>query len=375
MLSFWEYESFFKDIDIAIIGSGIVGLSAAISLKERDPACRIAIIERSFLPYGASTRNAGFACFGSLTELLDDLNHSSEDEVLALVERRYRGLLRLRERVGDAAMQYEQLGGIEIFRAEESAIAKKCFDAMPHFNEKIGAMLGKKEIYQRLEDPQRFGFQGINDMIINTAEGQIHTGEMMRSLLGIAQSKGIFFLNGLNIEHLKDENNRVVLQSAQGWEFSCLKVLICTNGFAKRLLPTLEVNPARNQVMVTSKIPNLKVKGAFHYDKGYFYFRNIEDRILIGGGRNLAFDEENTDQFGTTPQIQNAIRGLLNDVILPNQPYQIEHVWSGIMGLGDVKKPILTMHSPNVGVAVRMGGMGVAIGSLVGDEGAKMLLD
>lgn len=375
MLSFWEYESFFKDIDVAIIGSGIVGLSAAISLKERNPALRVAIIERSFLPYGASTRNAGFACFGSLTELLDDLNHSSEDEVLALVERRFRGLMRLRERVGDAAMRYEELGGIEIFRAEEAAIAQDCLEAMPHFNEKIGALIGKNDIYQSLDNPQRFGFQGINQMIINNAEGQIHTGEMMRNLLALAQSKGIFFLNGLTIEQLKDESDRVMLQSAQGWEFSCRKALICTNGFAKRLLPELAVNPARNQVVVTSKIPGLKVKGAFHYDKGYFYFRNIEDRILIGGGRNLAFEEEKTDQFGTTPLIQNAIRTLLDEVILPNQSYEIEHVWSGIMGLGDVKKPIVAMHSPNIGVAVRMGGMGVAIGSLVGEEGAKIILD
>ncbi|MFZ4545731.1 MAG: FAD-dependent oxidoreductase, partial [Saprospiraceae bacterium] len=71
MLSYWEYESFFKDMDVAILGSGIVGLSAAISLKEKNPMLKVALIERSFLPYGASTRNAGFACFGSISELLE----------------------------------------------------------------------------------------------------------------------------------------------------------------------------------------------------------------------------------------------------------------------------------------------------------------
>ena len=64
-LSFWERDSFFNDIDVVIIGSGIVGLSTALSLRERDATLRIAIIERGAMPAGASTRNAGFACFNS----------------------------------------------------------------------------------------------------------------------------------------------------------------------------------------------------------------------------------------------------------------------------------------------------------------------
>ncbi len=66
-LSYWEQESFFKGIDVAVIGSGIVGLTAAIHLKTLEPHSRIVVLERGALPTGASTRNAGFACFGSLT--------------------------------------------------------------------------------------------------------------------------------------------------------------------------------------------------------------------------------------------------------------------------------------------------------------------
>ena len=47
--------------------------------------------------------------------------------------------------------------------------------------------------------------------------------------------------------------------------------------------------------------------------------------------------------------------------------------WSGILGIGDQKKPIIERVSPNVVVAVRMGGMGVAIGSLVGEEAAALV--
>jgi len=45
------------------------------------------------------------------------------------------------------------------------------------------------------------------------------------------------------------------------------------------------------------------------------------------------------------------------------------------MGVGTEKKPIIKHYSPNVVCAVRMGGMGVAIGSLVGKEAAKLIAD
>ena len=49
------------------------------------------------LPQGASTKNAGFACFGSLSEIIDDLKSHSEEEVIQLVKKRVDGLQLLRE--------------------------------------------------------------------------------------------------------------------------------------------------------------------------------------------------------------------------------------------------------------------------------------
>jgi hypothetical protein len=51
-------------------------------------------------------------------------------------------------------------------------------------------------------------------------------------------------------------------------------------------------------------------------DRGYYYFRNIGDRILLGGGRNLDFDVENTTEFAQTEIVQNKLEELLKEVIL-----------------------------------------------------------
>ena len=66
---------------------------------------------------------------------------------------------------------------------------------------------------------------------------------------------------------------------------------------------------------------------------------------------------------------------MLETTILPTQKFTIEMRWSGIMGLGSVKTPIIKKTGENIYCAVRMGGMGIAIGSLVGEDAASMVLE
>jgi glycine/D-amino acid oxidase-like deaminating enzyme len=374
-LSYWERESFFRDLDVAVIGSGIVGLAAAIHLKTLNPKLQVAVLERGPLPIGASTRNAGFACFGSMTELLDDLTHMSEDDVLAVVEKRWRGLQRLRELVGDENLDFQMLGGYEMFTDEEEKIFQECRERIPDFNQKIGKITGHPEVYKVVDERlPKFGFRGVRHLILNQAEGQVHTGKMMSALLKLAIEKGVRIFNGFTIKHFEDSAQGVEIETESGWTIRVPKVLVAVNGFAKRLLPQAEVYPARNQVLITRPVPGLAVEGCFHYDRGYFYFRNIDGRILLGGGRNLDLEKEKTDEFGSNELIRKALVNLLETVICPNQKVKIDSWWTGILGLGPVKKPIIERVSPNVTVAVRLSGMGVAIGTLVGQEGAELVI-
>lgn len=374
-LSYWERETFFKPVDVAIIGSGLVGLAAAIHMKTLDPKLNVAVLERGPLPIGASTRNAGFACFGSLTELLDDLARMSEDEVLAVVEKRWRGLQLLRRLVSDENLGFIQLGGYEMFTEEEEETFSRCAELIPYFNNKIGAITGHPEAYKVVDERlPRFGFRSVRHLILNQPEGQVHTGRMMAALLHMAEEKGIRIFNGIRVERLEDSAQGVELETEYGWTIRVPKVLIAVNGFARRLLANSDTTPARNQVLITKPVPGLKVQGCFHYDRGYFYFRNIDGRILLGGGRHLAVEEEKTDEFGTTELIRSALVQLLNTVICPEEKPEVDSWWSGIMGLGPVKKPIIEKVSPRIVVSVRLSGMGVAIGTLVGQEGAEMLI-
>ena len=374
--SYWEKQCFLDHFPIAIIGSGIVGLSAAIQLKTLDPQLPVLVLERGALPAGASTKNAGFACFGSMTELLDDLTASEASEVWGLVEKRYRGLKKLRQKLGDKRIGYEPLGGYELFRPQDKIAFEQCTNILSDFNHILLDITGEPHTFQITDEalPQ-MGFANVQHLILNKAEGQIHTGKMMAALTALAREKGVEILNGVHITEINPEANGASLVCNPGGTLFFRQILLATNGLTRRLLPQLNIRPARNQVLITEPIPGLSFEGAFHYDKGYYYFRNIDQRILLGGGRNLDPSGETTDAFGTTPAIQEALLRILNEVILPNRKTTVESWWSGILGLGPEKKPIIEEISPGISVAARLGGMGVAIGTLVGEEAAELLYE
>lgn len=368
-LSYWELKTWFADIDFTIVGSGIVGLHCALALRENFPDSKILILEKGILPQGASTKNAGFACFGSLSEIIDDLKSHSEEDVIQLISKRWTGLQLLRKNLGDQTIGFKLYGGYELFLKNDESTYDECLQKLPFINELLKPLF-RNEVFAKEVD--RFAFQGIQEYVIfNPFEAQIDTGKMMNALLQKAISKNILILNQVEVTSYTEKNNEVEVALGD-FGFSTKKLLFATNGFAAQLTNNL-VKPARAQVLITEPIPNLDIKGTFHLDKGYYYFRNIDNRILLGGGRNLAFETETTTELGETKIIQNRLEELLKEVILPDTDYKIAHRWSGIMGLGSTKKPIVEQLSENIYCGVRLGGMGVAIGSLIGKELADLV--
>jgi glycine/D-amino acid oxidase-like deaminating enzyme len=214
----------------------------------------------------------------------------------------------------------------------------------------------------------------VKNLIHNKFEAQIDTGKMMQTLLQKVQQSGVQILFGLKIQKIIDQENSVILQTSD-FDFLAKKILICTNGFAQQLLPNIDVKPARSQVLITKPIRDLKIKGTFHYNKGFYYFRNVGNRILFGGGRNLAFEEETTDEIALTDLIQNQLNKILKEIILPKTDFEIDMRWSGIMGVGNEKLPITKWLNESTAVALRCNGMGVALGSQIGMDGANLILE
>jgi gamma-glutamylputrescine oxidase len=370
-LSFWEKVTLLEGIDFLIVGSGIVGSACALELRRKNPSAKIVLLERSYLPLGASTKNAGFACFGSVTELLDDLETSDETTVWNTVQLRYEGLQRLLERYDASTLKYQNCGSYDLIKHQSEI--EFYHPKLAYLNQHIESITGQKECYSFEGNlNSKFGLEGFHGGYFNKLEGAIDTGKLLVATQKDLAKNSIITLFGIEVKSIESSQNGVILETNYG-EIKTKKAGITINGFAKKLFPNLAVEPARAQVLVTSEIPNLSVKGTFHLDKGYYYFRNVGNRILFGGGRNLDLKAENTFDLHQTSLIQNQLEEILAKNILPGKSYQIEYRWSGTMGIGGEKSPIIEKINHHCAVGVRLGGMGVAIGSLVGEKLASLL--
>ena len=352
-----------------MIGGGIVGINAALRLRETHPDANIVVLERGNIPAGASTRNAGFACFGSPTELLEDVETMGWAAMLRLVRQRWSGLNRLRSLLGDQALAYKNYGGYEIFPQDREEEFRRTEAQLDLLNRRLASVLPHSEVFevttQNLPSGIRYGIK-------NHLEGQLHPGRMMAAFHRLAHEKRIRLLYGMDVDTWQESDGGVLLNGGN-FSLKTIRLLVATNGFARQLLPDLALRPARNQVLVTEPIPGLTLHGCYHLNRGYVYFRNVGNRVLLGGGRHLAKKEETTTEFGQTDIIRNYLEKLLSELILPNRTYTIAQTWSGIMGVGDTKVPIVRRVSERIGVAVRLGGMGVAIGSEIGNELAELM--
>lgn len=365
ILSYWEQKTWFSNVDFTVVGGGIVGLTCALNLKLQHPKAKILVLERGIMPQGASTKNAGFACFGSLSELLSDLESHSEQEVFQLVNERFNGLQLLRETLGDKAINYQAFGGYELFTDQD--LFERCQDETDRINT-ILKPLFNAEVFSFVSNS--FNFKGVvPELALNTFEAQLDTGQMMQALIHKVQALGVLLLQGIELVKYEELNDKVSMQTSV-CTFNTGKLFVATNGFSSQLLKE-DLLPARAQVFITKPIKDLAIRGTFHLEHGYYYFRNIDNRILLGGGRNLDIQAETTTEFGQTERIQNKLEDLLRTVILPDTAFSIDLRWSGIMGVGKQKKALVKPISANVFCGIRLGGMGVAIGSSIGKKLAQ----
>ena len=372
-LSYWEHQSFFGPADVAIVGAGLVGLTAALYLKQRRPAWRVVVLERGPLPSGASTKNAGFACFGSISELIEQ---EKQGDLQAVVAARWAGLARLRSLVGDAALDYQPVGGYELFRHEEAALAAECREKISHFNELLAPVVGQARTFRDASaETGRLGFRGVGTLLKNVHEGSLDAGRMMRALLARTWAADVPVLTNCAVQAVEDSGDHRRVRLANGAAIEAGRVLLATNAFAAELAPGLAVAPGRGQVLVTEPLPNVLLPGTYHYDRGYAYFRQLPDRrLLLGGGRHLNFAAEATATPGLTEPVQTYLENFLHDIIVPGRRPQIAYRWSGVMGFGPALAPIIDWVQPGVLAAVRCNGMGVALGAGIGWQAAEKLL-
>ena len=370
-LNFWERQSFRAPFDVLVVGAGFVGSWTAFKLKKAHPLWRIGLLDAHAFAGGASTRNAGFACFGSPTEVLDDLHHEPESQVWDRLAARWNGLQQWKTHFHPDELDWEPLGGHELFLPGERLSFEAVSDRLTEWNRILHPITGEVETYRRMEALPGPSWHG---GIRTATEAQLHPGKALHALHQRNWSLGVHPLLGHAIAPFSQW-----VQTVQGWNvptsqgvLAAQQVVVCTNGRGAEVFPDIPVVPARGQVLLTQPLPShaLGYRGSYHADAGYLYFRTVGDRILVGGGRNRFRTQEQTASRENTEEVMDFLRTYLSDCILPGVAWEEDSHWAGTMGFGprNEKETLYLQPAPGVWGAVRLGGMGVALAPEVADR-------
>ena len=263
MLSYWE-KTTLRHFDLVVVGGGIVGHFTALFYAQKNPQHRVAILERGLFPSGASTKNAGFACFGSIAELEHDVASIGEEATAALVMKRYKGLQLLREALGDEAIDYREVGGYEV-----------CFEPpkqerIDFFNDLLEVHLGARPY--SVQPSEGYGFSTkVTRLIKNALEGTVDTGKMMAALQQKVAQAGVLTFTQSVVEKIEStsKGKTVYIQTADGSvAFFARQVALCTNAFSRKFLADEELEPGRGLVLVSKPHPAFHWEGSFHYHDG-----------------------------------------------------------------------------------------------------------
>ncbi|MFZ2782891.1 MAG: FAD-dependent oxidoreductase [Sediminibacterium sp.] len=371
--SLWEQETYYAHSDVIIIGGGLMGLWTAIELLQKAPSLSVTIVERHSSPLGASTRNAGFACFGSLTELLADEAKMGTDAMLRIVEMRYKGIQKIKTYLSGNTIALDPCGGYEPLKNYAGA---DLLDSQIHYlNGLLKPITGTDHSFLNATDQlAAIGLKDFDQLIFNPLEAGIHSGKLVNGLTRIALQKGVRILNGINVSGWVETGNGIELNTNHPVSLRSNQLVVCTNGFTGALLPQLNIEPARGQIILTAPIAGLKTKGTFHFDEGFYYWRNIGNQILLGGARNSDFNNERTTGLEGSDFIRDILLRFLQQHLDTDQPIEIVQHWSGIMGFTPNKLPLCQPVSANVIAAIACNGMGVALTPVIAETVTEMLV-
>ena len=361
--SYWENILYRQHYDLIVVGAGLTGASTAFFYKKEHPKAKVLVVDRGLFPAGASTRNAGFACIGSIGELLADLNIDSEESLKSRIRSRYEGLKLLRSTLGDEAIEYNDCGGWEIFTEQDKF--EEAAGNIPKFNEWMEELIGISECYKAGE------FEGY-PAIFNAAEGALNTGKMVRRLMDLLIEAGIEIRWETKVIELDEDEG--FIKTENGLELTAEKVVLATNAFTSSITKKEEIKPGRGFVFVTNSVAELPWKGTFHFNEGYTYFRNVGDnKLLLGGARDVDYETETTSEFGINSTIKNQLIKFANEVIKLPEGWEIELEWSGIMGFTESKNARKEWIGKRTLEVAGLSGMGVALGMQLGFSASEML--
>jgi glycine/D-amino acid oxidase-like deaminating enzyme len=318
-------------VDVAVIGGGLTGLSAAIHLSRKGAS--VALLERGTLGSGASGRNGGMCTTGATVGFGTLLKRYGADTAARLFLA-YNDAIDLVESLVEQESidcHFKRWGKlvlaakpehVERFEADRSTLAQ-------HLGHETH-VISRADLESEVNSERYYGGH------LDPKGAGLHVGKFVMGLARVASRLGATLHEHANVVSMSRSANGHVLQTSAG-RLSASQVLVATNGYTDRALPYFRrrVVPVRAASIVTEPLSDalaqaLMPTGRMATDTSNLitYFRLTPDnRVLIGGRAAYGFSESRSDRASS-----EMFRSALAEIFPGLRDVRVDYAWSGLTG-------------------------------------------
>jgi len=362
-------------IDVAVIGAGFTGLSAACTLAKRG--AKVAVLEGKTIGWGASSRNGGMV----LTGMKLGVNQLISKYGRELTQRMYAASLAsidcVEQIVREESIEcdFVRCGHLEV------ACKQKHFDDYARQAEVIAREFNHPlRVVQKNELNSEIGSTIYYGGMVDEVSAGCNPARYVAGLARAAMKAGAEVYEHAGVERVQSESRKgeagwkLVTSRGQLWAH---EVFVGTSGYTGKATPALQKKliPIGSFIITTEVLPEklareLSPRNRMIYDsKNYlYYYRLTPDRRMLFGGR-AAFFPENDQTIRRSAEILR--RGLI-DVYPQLSDAKIDYVWGGRL---DFAFDIMPHAGQLDGMyyAVGYAGHGVAMATYQGQKIAELI--
>ncbi|WP_192964677.1 NAD(P)/FAD-dependent oxidoreductase [Phycobacter azelaicus] len=354
--------------EVAIIGGGFTGISAALHLAEAG--AKVTVLEAETPGWGASGRNGGFCCLGGAMLPADAMQRKFGAEA---TETYAAGELAAIDLVRDLLDRHEIDADTHSKGETRMAHSPRAMKALRREADEIAANGGTPQLLEQ-RDLAEHGLNGQFFGALTTPAGfGLNPRKYLFGLARVAEAAGAKLCQNTPVTALSQDSGGHILTTQRG-SLRAKKVIVATNGYSWDGLPKWlsgRYIPAQSTVMVTRPLtdPELQAQGWFSDQMAYdtrnllHYFRLMPDRRFLFGMRGGIF---------ASPRAEASIRRLLRthfEKLFPAwRDVEGTHFWSGMVSMARNLVPFV---GPVPGAQGMFAGLcyhgnGVAMGSYAG---------
>jgi gamma-glutamylputrescine oxidase len=321
--------------DVAVVGAGIAGIATAYFLA--STGANVVVLEARGVAEAASGRNAGFLLAGVAENFVAASRRYGERNALRIwrFTKRTQALVR-------------------------SLVEEHAIDCSLRWNGS-DQIAGDDEEWREIEESARLlSSEGVAVSVDHSShaatyadDGEMHPVRWVRGLAAAAVMKGARIHESTRV----DAVNASEARSATG-VVRAGAVVLCTNAYTAHLTDS-RVRPVRGQMLATAATSPVFDRPAYA-NRGYQYWRQTQEgRVVVGGWRDTAVDEEVGEEERITERIQKQLESFLggHGITAP-----VTHRWAGTMGFSHDALPYIGRTADGVFVCGGFTGHGMSFG-------------